>query len=156
MIPRINRNGVTSMTIMVIWQKIASVSEENWLISIPKVTWKILWKSNVTSVKDVRPTSPVHTKVVNSITGGPEICSLTYSAAKGHARQGIDGHLIPRLSRPKEYLEFEAMKISFDQNDLGDVSQNYMTSPPLLSKPHDNEALQLDLAVIPNAVNFVW
>jgi Retrotransposon gag protein len=32
-----------------------------------------------------RPASPIHTKVVNCITGGSEVCGLTYSAAKRHA-----------------------------------------------------------------------
>ncbi|KAJ9562463.1 hypothetical protein OSB04_007623 [Centaurea solstitialis] len=42
-----------------------------------------------------RPESPVHTKVVNCITGGSKVCGLTYSAAKRHARDGPDEHPIP-------------------------------------------------------------
>ncbi|KAJ9551380.1 hypothetical protein OSB04_015425 [Centaurea solstitialis] len=42
-----------------------------------------------------RPASPVHTKVINCITGGSEVCGLTYSAAKRHARDGPSEHPIP-------------------------------------------------------------
>ena len=38
---------------------------------------------------------------------------------------GPDGHPIPRLSRPKEDLELEAIKIPFDQDDLDDAYQKH-------------------------------
>ena len=94
---------------------------------------KYIVKDNVSSIKSTRPLSPVHSKVVNCITGGSEVCGLTYSTAKRHARQGLDGHPIPRLSRPKEDLELQAMKISFDQDDLDDTYQ----------KHHDGLIIQL-------------
>jgi hypothetical protein len=72
-----------------------------------------------------RPPSPAHTKVVNCITGGSEVCGLTYSAAKRHARQGPDDHPISRDVRPQYEKELEAMRVTFDQNDLDDQHQKH-------------------------------
>ena len=68
----------------------------------PKVHMKDIVRSNVTITKDVRPPSPEHTKVVNCITRGSEVCGLTYSAAKRHVRQGqmiILSHNLQDLKR---------------------------------------------------------
>ncbi|KAJ9545527.1 hypothetical protein OSB04_025234 [Centaurea solstitialis] len=64
-----------------------------------------------------RPASPVHTKVVNCITGGSEVCGLTYSAAKRHAQDGPDEHPIPGEAKSKMERELDAMTITFDQED---------------------------------------
>ena len=72
-----------------------------------------------------RPPSSEHTKVVSCITRGSEVCGFTYSAAKRHARQGQDDYLIPQSARSKEELEIEAMKITFDQDDLSDQHQKH-------------------------------
>ena len=82
-----------------------------------------------------RPPSPEHTKVFNCITGRSEVCGLTYSAAKRHARQGPDDHPIPQSARSKEELELEAMKITFDHDDLNDRYQ----------KHHDGLIIQLTI-----------
>ena len=82
-----------------------------------------------------RPPSPAHTKVVNCITGGSEVCGLTYSAAKRHARQGPDDHPISRDVRPQYEKELEAMRVTFDQNDLDDQHQ----------KHHDGLVVQLTI-----------
>ncbi|KAJ9542724.1 hypothetical protein OSB04_029230, partial [Centaurea solstitialis] len=82
-----------------------------------------------------RPTSPVPTKVVNCITGGSEVCGLTYSAAKRHVREGPEGHPIPNESRTAEEKELDATKISFDIEDMSDTHQ----------KHHDALVIQLTI-----------
>ncbi|KAJ9542254.1 hypothetical protein OSB04_028760 [Centaurea solstitialis] len=72
-----------------------------------------------------RPASPVHTKVVNCITGGSEVCGLTYSAAKRHAREGPEGYPIPDESRTTAERELDATKFTFDQDDLSGVYQKH-------------------------------
>ena len=96
---------------------------------------KDIIKSDNATTKSARPPSPEHTKVVNCITGGSEVCGLTYSAAKRHARQGPGDHPIPQSARSKEELELEAMKITFDQDDLNDRHQ----------KHHDGLTVQLTM-----------
>ncbi|KAJ9546886.1 hypothetical protein OSB04_019429 [Centaurea solstitialis] len=51
-----------------------------------------------------RPASPTHTKVVNCITGGSEVCGLTERP-------------IPEEARSKTEKELDAMMITFDQDD---------------------------------------
>ncbi|KAJ9561546.1 hypothetical protein OSB04_006706 [Centaurea solstitialis] len=82
-----------------------------------------------------RPASPVHTKVVNCITGGSEVCGLTYSAAKRHAREGTEGHPIPDESRTTTKKELDAATVTFDQDDLLGVYQ----------KHHDALVIQLTI-----------
>ncbi|KAJ9544403.1 LOW QUALITY PROTEIN: hypothetical protein OSB04_024110 [Centaurea solstitialis] len=90
---------------------------------------------NLLSDDSKRPTSPVPTKVVNCITGGSEVCGLTYSAAKRHAREGPEGHPIPNESRTAEEKELDATKISFDIEDMSDAHQ----------KHHDALVIQLTI-----------
>ncbi|KAJ9535840.1 hypothetical protein OSB04_un001005 [Centaurea solstitialis] len=59
-----------------------------------------------------RPASPVHTKVVNCITGGSEVCGLTYSAAKRHTQEGPEGHPIPDESRNTTEKELDVAKVT--------------------------------------------
>ncbi|KAJ9537370.1 hypothetical protein OSB04_030103 [Centaurea solstitialis] len=82
-----------------------------------------------------RPTSPIHTKVVNCITGGSEVCGLTYSAAKRHARDGPDEHPIPGEAKSKMERELDAMTITFDQEDTQGVHH----------KHHDALVIQLTI-----------
>ncbi|KAJ9543870.1 hypothetical protein OSB04_023577 [Centaurea solstitialis] len=82
-----------------------------------------------------RPASPVHTKVVNCITGGSEVCGLTYSAAKRHARDGPDERPIPEEVKSKMERELDAMTITFDQEDTQGVHQ----------KHHDALVIQLTI-----------
>ncbi|KAJ9539367.1 LOW QUALITY PROTEIN: hypothetical protein OSB04_032100 [Centaurea solstitialis] len=58
-----------------------------------------------------RPASPVHTKVVNYITGGSEVSGLTYSAAKRHARDGPDEHPIPDEVKSKAEKELDTIQL---------------------------------------------
>ncbi|KAJ9536516.1 hypothetical protein OSB04_un000310 [Centaurea solstitialis] len=69
-----------------------------------------------------RPASPIHTKVVNCITGGSEVCGLTYSAAKRHAREGPEGYPVPENSKTAAERELDATKLTFDQDDQDDLS----------------------------------
>ncbi|KAJ9541250.1 hypothetical protein OSB04_027756 [Centaurea solstitialis] len=82
-----------------------------------------------------RPTSPIHTKVVNCITGGSEVCGLTYSAAKRHAREGPEGYPIPEDSKTAAEKELDTAKLTFDQDDLSGVNQ----------KHHDALVIQLTI-----------
>ncbi|KAJ9535060.1 hypothetical protein OSB04_un001867 [Centaurea solstitialis] len=82
-----------------------------------------------------RSASPFHTKVVNCITGGSEVCGLTYSAAKGHAREGPEGYPIPDESRTAIERELDAAKVTFDQDDLLGIYQ----------KHHDPLVIQLTI-----------
>ncbi|KAJ9536552.1 hypothetical protein OSB04_un000251 [Centaurea solstitialis] len=72
-----------------------------------------------------RPASPVHTKVVNCITGGSEVCGLTYSAAKRHARNGPDERPIPEEVKSKIEKELDAMTITFDKDDTQGVHHKH-------------------------------
>ncbi|KAJ9560607.1 hypothetical protein OSB04_005767 [Centaurea solstitialis] len=82
-----------------------------------------------------RPASPIHTKVVNCITGGSEVCGLTYSAAKRHAREGPEGYPVPEDSKTATERELDAAKLTFDQDDLSGVNQ----------KHHDALVIQLTI-----------
>ncbi|KAJ9557123.1 hypothetical protein OSB04_011737 [Centaurea solstitialis] len=82
-----------------------------------------------------RPASPVHTKVVNCITGGSEVCGLTYSAAKRHARDGPDERPIPEEVKSKMEKELDAMTITFDKDDTQGVHH----------KHHDALVIQLTI-----------
>ncbi|KAJ9536791.1 hypothetical protein OSB04_un000015 [Centaurea solstitialis] len=82
-----------------------------------------------------RPASPVHTKVINCITGGSEVCGLTYSAAKRHARDGPNEHPIPGEVKSKTERELDAMAITFDQDDTQGVHH----------KHHDALVIQLTI-----------
>ncbi|KAI3770601.1 hypothetical protein L6452_01741 [Arctium lappa] len=86
-------------------------------------------------MKDMRPTSPEHAKVINCITGGSDLCGTTYSAAKRHASRGPDDRPIPKEARSKEDAELEAMPLMFNQSDLEDVHQ----------KHHDGLIIQLSI-----------
>ncbi|KAJ9561688.1 hypothetical protein OSB04_006848 [Centaurea solstitialis] len=82
-----------------------------------------------------RPASPVHTKVINCITGGSEVCGLTYSAAKRHARDGPSEHPIPGEAKSKTEKELDAMAITFDQDDTQGIHH----------KHHDALVIQLTI-----------
>ncbi|XP_010677959.1 uncharacterized protein LOC104893542 [Beta vulgaris subsp. vulgaris] len=66
------------------------------------------------------PSSPAHVKVINVISSGSDICGLTYSAAKRHARDGPNQDAIPKELRHPRDAELEAMPITFDDADLDD------------------------------------
>ncbi|XP_010691918.1 uncharacterized protein LOC104905165 [Beta vulgaris subsp. vulgaris] len=66
------------------------------------------------------PSSSTHVKVINVISGGSDICGLTYSAAKCHARDGPNQDaVLEKLRHPRD-VELEAMPITFDDDDLTD------------------------------------
>ncbi|KAI3730092.1 hypothetical protein L6452_18768 [Arctium lappa] len=104
--------------------------------------WHVL-KGNLKSIFDeletpdnnIRPPSLDHEKIMNYVTGGSDVCGLTYSAAKRHTRQGINCQPIPWSLWSKEELELESMKITFDQDDLSDLHQ----------KHHDGLIIQLKI-----------
>ncbi|KAJ9541697.1 hypothetical protein OSB04_028203, partial [Centaurea solstitialis] len=82
-----------------------------------------------------RPASPVHTKVVNCITGGSEIYGLTYSAAKRHAREGPEGHPVSNDAQSIMEKKLDVAKITFDQDDIHGTYQ----------KHHDALVIQLTI-----------
>ncbi|XP_021838806.2 uncharacterized protein [Spinacia oleracea] len=60
------------------------------------------------------PPPPPHTKTVNFIVGGSNICGLTYSAANRHAREN-------EIDRPARAVAANYLTpISFDESDAGD------------------------------------
>lgn len=66
------------------------------------------------------PSSSIHVKVINVISGGAHICGLTYFAAKRHARDVPSQNDIPKELRHPRDTELGAMRITFDDDDLGD------------------------------------
>lgn len=113
----------TATTVHTTDECIALKKELSWLDSKGHLQ-EVIWK-DVAPVNDARPPSPTYAKVVNCITGGSDVCGLTYSAAKRHASRGSNDQPIPKLARPKEDLEMEAMQITFDQDDLDDAYQKH-------------------------------
>ncbi|XP_010677746.1 uncharacterized protein LOC104893348 [Beta vulgaris subsp. vulgaris] len=61
------------------------------------------------------PPEPTHDKVINSISGGSEICGVTYSAAKRFAREGSKA--VPKQYRSAKEKKLRNMTISFDEED---------------------------------------
>ncbi|KAJ9566421.1 hypothetical protein OSB04_002387 [Centaurea solstitialis] len=109
---------------------------------------------------------PVHTKVVNCITGGLEIGSLTNSATKRHddldePNQKHHDNLVIQLTIGnclKRILVDGDGSANDSTDDHEQALQNlksYMMSPPLLTKPEPGEDLQLYLAVSSTAVSAV-
>ncbi|KAJ9544284.1 hypothetical protein OSB04_023991 [Centaurea solstitialis] len=89
----------------------------------------------VISEEQGRPVSPVHTKVVNCITGGSKVCRLMYSAAKRHARDGPEERPIPDKVKSKAEKELDTMTITFDKDDTQRVHH----------KHHDALVIQLTI-----------
>ena len=56
------------------------------------------------------PHEPTHDKVINSISGGSEICGLTYSTAKRFAREG--SKVVPKQHMDAEEKKLQSMTIS--------------------------------------------
>lgn len=69
------------------------------------------------------PPEPLHDKVINSISGGSEICGLTYSAAKRFAREG--SKIAPSPLRSAEEKKLRSMTISFDEEDGDEEADNH-------------------------------
>ncbi|XP_057251710.1 uncharacterized protein LOC104896682 [Beta vulgaris subsp. vulgaris] len=69
------------------------------------------------------PPEPLHDKVINSISGGSEICGLTYSAAKRFAREG--SKTAPSPLRSAEEKKLRSMTISFDEEDGDEEADNH-------------------------------
>ncbi|KAJ9536787.1 hypothetical protein OSB04_un000011 [Centaurea solstitialis] len=126
-----------------------------------------------------RPASPVHTKVVNCITGGSELQSDMHemvqtnilSPEKPNHRDTISKECQRRrvaaltrfISRSSDkcHLFYNVLRknqgfLWTDEHEkaLQELKQ-YMTSPPLLTKPVEGESLQLYLAVSKNATSAV-
>ncbi|XP_010684616.1 uncharacterized protein LOC104899178 [Beta vulgaris subsp. vulgaris] len=69
------------------------------------------------------PPEPLHDKVINSISGGSEICGLTYSAAKRFVREGSKA--APKQYRSVEEKKLRSMTISFDEEDGDEEADNH-------------------------------
>ncbi|XP_021747717.1 uncharacterized protein LOC110713576 [Chenopodium quinoa] len=74
------------------------------------------------------PKGPTVTKVVNVITGGSDICGLTYSAARKIARTGNPEEVVPMDARSNQDKALEAMVLAFDECDLGDYREEHHDS----------------------------
>ncbi|KAJ9538829.1 hypothetical protein OSB04_031562 [Centaurea solstitialis] len=123
---RIKLNGANSMVITGTRRTNASALKRRSLTSN---------RMDIISDEAKRPASPIHTKVVNCITGGSEVCGLTYSAAKRHAREGPAGYPVPEESKTTAEKELDAAKLTFDQDDLSGLNQ----------KHHDALVIQLTI-----------
>lgn len=66
------------------------------------------------------PSSPTHVKVINEISGGSDICGLTYSTAHRHARDGPNQNVDPKELCYPSHVKHEAISNTFDDGDLGD------------------------------------
>ena len=66
----------------------------------------------------IPPTSPTHVKVINVISGGSDVCGLTYSIAKRIAREGTPSSAVYKSCRFEEECKLEAMGITFDDDDV--------------------------------------
>ncbi|KAJ9552839.1 hypothetical protein OSB04_016884 [Centaurea solstitialis] len=75
-----------------------------------------------------RPASPIHTKVVNCITGGSEQNDT-------HEKGPMQGYPIPKESKTVAERELDAAKLTFDQDDLSGLNQ----------KHHDALVIQLTI-----------
>ncbi|XP_056698199.1 uncharacterized protein [Spinacia oleracea] len=65
------------------------------------------------------PPPPPHTKTVNFIARGSDVCGLTYSAAKRHAREN-------EIDRPTRVVATKYLTpITFDESDAGDISDKH-------------------------------
>ncbi|KAJ9538941.1 hypothetical protein OSB04_031674 [Centaurea solstitialis] len=102
---------------------------------IPTITQQKGHLEGVIPDEQGRPASPAHTKVINCITGGSEVCGLMYSAAKRHARDGPDERPIPDEVKSKVEKELDVMTIAFDQDDTQGVHH----------KHHDALVIQLTI-----------
>ncbi|KAJ9546803.1 hypothetical protein OSB04_019346 [Centaurea solstitialis] len=89
----------------------------------------LLLDPNSTQVTYLGPT------VVNCITGGSEVCGLTYSAVKRHVRDGPDECSIPDEVKSKAEKELDTMTITFDKDDTQGVHH----------KHHDALVIQLTI-----------
>ena len=69
------------------------------------------------------PPEPAHDKVINSISGGSEICGLTYSAAKRFTREGSKA--VPNQYKSAGEKKLRGMTISFDEEDGGDEADHH-------------------------------
>ena len=74
-------------------------------------------------VSSKKPSSPVPTKVVNTISGGSDVCGNTYSAAKRHARESRGNRPTPseikRPSGPSDPI------ITFDDSEAQDLGDHH-------------------------------
>ena len=66
-------------------------------------------------VTSERPPSPVPAKVINTISGGSELCGISYSSAKRHAKSAILDS--PPASESVEKKDSHTTPISFDDSD---------------------------------------
>ncbi|XP_021740052.1 uncharacterized protein LOC110706439 [Chenopodium quinoa] len=74
------------------------------------------------------PKPPVPKVIVNVITGGSDICGLTYSAAKRVAKSTIENAVVPDEIRDPLEKKLEAMSITFNDDDVNNISRDHEDS----------------------------
>ncbi|XP_021718877.1 uncharacterized protein LOC110686574 [Chenopodium quinoa] len=74
------------------------------------------------------PKPPVPKVIVNVITGGSDICGLTYYAAKRIAKSMIENADVPDEIRDPLEKKLEAMSITFDDDDVNKINREHEDS----------------------------
>ncbi|XP_021766983.1 uncharacterized protein LOC110731430 [Chenopodium quinoa] len=74
------------------------------------------------------PKPPVPKVIVNVITGGSDICGLTYSATKRIAKSTIDNADVLNEIRDPLEKKLEAMSITFDDDDVNNINREHEDS----------------------------
>ncbi|XP_057250007.1 uncharacterized protein LOC109136477 [Beta vulgaris subsp. vulgaris] len=127
---RIPPSGAAIMATMAIEQKNAMLSKRKWPGCSRRATrapdgeeGAARRKAGPSQQQPHPPPEPLQDKVINSISGGSEICGLTYSAAKRFAREG--SKTAPSPLRSAEEKKLRSMTISFDEEDGDEEADNH-------------------------------
>ena len=97
-------------------REVASMLNKRYLQDLLSDEGKASFERNL--AQPIPPASPTHVKVINVISGGSDVCGLTYSAAKRLAREGTPSSAVFRSCRSEEERKLEAMAITFDDDDV--------------------------------------
>lgn len=76
--------------------------------------------------KPPKPLAP--TVVIYVISGGLDICSLTYSTAKRIAKTSTSDPAVPEEPRDPLEKKLEAMAITFDDDDINNITKEHEDS----------------------------
>ncbi|CAH9056361.1 unnamed protein product [Cuscuta europaea] len=89
-------------------------------------TKSLLGRDGKASPDESRPPSPsAPCKVINFINGGSDLCGLTYSAAKRHARDYTRDKSLQVYRIGKRQEEWRNASITFDETDISDPVQSH-------------------------------
>ncbi|CAH9113444.1 unnamed protein product [Cuscuta epithymum] len=87
-------------------------------------TKALLGRTDKSSTKATRPPSPsAPCQVINFINGGSDLCGLTYSAAKRHAREYSRDKSLQVCQVERRRDDWRNTDIAFDESDMSDPMQ---------------------------------